>query len=49
MYYHKLLFVQFIVVESKCLSLERENQKLRDEFDLQRAKMKDLFLQKEGK
>lgn len=28
--------------------LEAENKKIRDEFNVQRAKMKDLFLQKEG-
>lgn len=30
------------------MDLEVENQKLRDEFDSQRAKMRSLFLQKEG-
>lgn len=28
--------------------LETQNTKMRDEFNIQRAKMKDLFLQKEG-
>lgn len=29
--------------------LESENVKMREEFNVQRAKMKELFLQKEGK
>lgn len=28
--------------------LESQKEKLRDEFNIQRAKMKDLFLQNEG-
>ncbi|KAJ6636242.1 Early endosome antigen 1 [Pseudolycoriella hygida] len=34
--------------KSKFLSLELDNKKLRDEFNIQRAKMKELFMQKEG-
>lgn len=35
-------------IESKVLQLEIDNKRLRDEFNIQRAKLKDLFLQKEG-
>ncbi|KAK5640681.1 hypothetical protein RI129_009228 [Pyrocoelia pectoralis] len=36
------------VVQSKIVKLENDNKILREEFDIQRAKLKDLFLQKEG-
>ncbi|KAF5280792.1 hypothetical protein FQA39_LY17973 [Lamprigera yunnana] len=35
-------------LKSKIVKLETDNKKLREEFDVQRAKLKDLFLQKEG-
>lgn len=43
----------FIIVsvdtQAKIDRLELENVKIREEFNVQRAKMKELFLQKEGK
>lgn len=45
---NKKMSCTFADLESKIYDLENEKKKLRDEFDLQRAKMKDLFLQKEG-
>lgn len=35
-------------LQSKIVKLETDNKMLREEFDVQRAKLKDLFLQKEG-
>ena len=35
-------------LEKQLDSLQIEKQKIQDEFGVQRAKMKDLFLQKEG-
>lgn len=35
--------------QTKIHRLESENVKMREEFNVQRAKMKELFLQKEGK
>lgn len=35
-------------LEKKISCLETENIKMREEFNMQRAKMKELFLQKEG-
>uniref|UniRef100_A0A1Y1N123 FYVE-type domain-containing protein n=2 Tax=Photinus pyralis TaxID=7054 RepID=A0A1Y1N123_PHOPY len=35
-------------LHSKVVKLETDNKMLREEFDIQRAKLKDLFLQKEG-
>lgn len=34
--------------QTKISRLESENVKMREEFNVQRAKMKELFLQKEG-
>lgn len=36
-------------LQEKINRLELENVKMREEFNVQRAKMKELFLQKEGK
>lgn len=36
-------------LEKRLDSLQVEKQKIQDEFGIQRAKMKDLFLQKESK
>jgi Rab GTPase-binding effector protein 1 len=36
-------------LEKRLDSLQIEKQKIQDEFGIQRAKMKDLFLQKESK
>ena len=38
----------FTDVETKIRLLENEKKKMREEFDSQRAKLKELFLQKEG-
>lgn len=40
---HKMLNLMETIEE-----LEMENKKIREEFNVQRAKMKDLFLLKEG-
>lgn len=36
-------------LQEKVNRLESENVKMREEFNVQRAKLKELFLQKEGK
>lgn len=35
-------------LEEKYAALVAENQRIRDEFNSQRAKLKELFIQKEG-
>ena len=35
-------------LRSRISIMENENKKIRDEFNMQRAKMKELYLQKEG-
>lgn len=35
-------------LQSQLANVRAENQSLRDEFNSQRAKLKELFLQKEG-
>jgi hypothetical protein len=35
-------------VYEKVRNLEASNNQIREEFDIQRAKLKELFLQKEG-
>lgn len=48
------LFIKSIIcydlenLQMKINRLESENIKMREEFNVQRAKMKELFLQKEG-
>lgn len=39
----------FIDLQMQIQQLEVEKKKIREEFDSQRAKMKELFLQKEGR
>lgn len=39
----------FVDLQVQIQQLEVEKKKIREEFDSQRAKMKELFLQKEGK
>lgn len=45
----KLMVVHVTGFDSRIQQLEMEKKKMCDEFDVQRAKMKELFLQKEGK
>lgn len=45
MFLHVTIFTDFQV---QIQHLEMEKKKMREEFDSQRAKMKELFLQKEG-
>lgn len=35
-------------LQKKLAAIELENKSIRDEFNVQRAKLKDIFLQKEG-
>lgn len=42
-------FIMFLDPYKQMESLEIVNQKMTEEFNSQRAKMKELFLQKEGK
>lgn len=35
-------------LQRKLVSVEADNRSIREEFDVQRAKLKELFLQKEG-
>lgn len=35
-------------LQKKLAAVESDNRTIRDEFDVQRAKLKELFLQKEG-
>lgn len=35
-------------LQRKLASVEADNRSIREEFDVQRAKLKELFLQKEG-
>lgn len=37
-----------IELQKKLSDIEADNKTIREEFDVQRAKLKDLFLQKEG-
>lgn len=48
-YSTKQTLVHVTGFESKIHQLEVEKKKMCDEFDVQRAKMKELFLQKEGR
>lgn len=45
--FHKT-FAWIIDFQTQIQQLEMEKKKMREEFDSQRAKMKELFLQKEG-
>lgn len=38
----------FTEMRRKLASVEADNRSMREEFDAQRAKLKELFLQKEG-
>lgn len=40
--------MRFVDLQGRVQQLEMEKKKMREEFDSQRAKMKELFLQKEG-
>lgn len=49
LYYRQIIFSYNLEdVLEKINKLEAENVKMREEFNVQRAKMKELFLQKEG-
>lgn len=37
-----------VELQAKVAAIEAENKSIREEFNVQRAKLKDLFLQKEG-
>lgn len=37
-----------VELQAKLAAIEAENKSIREEFNVQRAKLKDLFLQKEG-
>lgn len=39
---------RFVELKKKLATVESDNQTIRDEFNTQRAKLKELFLQKEG-
>lgn len=39
---------QILDLQKKLAAVEAENRAIRDEFNMQRAKLKELFLQKEG-
>lgn len=39
---------QFLDLQKKLAAIEADNRTVRDEFNVQRAKLKELFLQKEG-
>lgn len=41
-------FLQFLDLQKKLATVEADNRAIRDEFNVQRAKLKELFLQKEG-
>lgn len=38
----------FIDLQKKLSAIEADNKTIREEFNVQRAKLKELFLQKEG-
>lgn len=38
----------YLELQKKLQSVEADNRSIREEFDVQRAKLKELFLQKEG-
>lgn len=44
------MFIRLFCTElqKKLAAIELENKSIRDEFNVQRAKLKDIFLQKEG-
>lgn len=45
---YRLVLLDNLEYTSRLHALELENRKLREEFDSQRAKLKELYLQKEG-
>lgn len=43
-----MFFGQNTDLQKKLAAVEADNKTIRDEFNVQRAKLKELFLQKEG-
>lgn len=43
-----LFFFFKVELQAKLAAIEAENKSIREEFNVQRAKLKELFLQKEG-
>lgn len=43
-----MFFGQNTDLQKKLAAVEADNKTIRDEFNVQRAKLKELFMQKEG-
>lgn len=46
--FNNIVFFPFLAAQTRLTTLEADNKRQRDEFNAQRARMKELFLQKEA-